>query len=191
MSYDPKIYWEERGRNFAHNERIDELQFLESIISLLPYNNASILDIGAGDGRVYNHLKKTKMIDKCIYKMCDIADSFRIKCFKNTGIMPDKWDGEKLQYENNKFDLAISFSVMLHVPYDKIDAFIKEHIRVSKNLLFIATWYEKNIDYKAEDFCFHHDYYKLFNDNKLGILYDRDCYYENEKFRRKNFVLVK
>ncbi len=191
MTYNPKLYWEERGKHFTHSERIDELQFLESIISILPPVPASILDVGSGDGRVYSHLKKANIIDKHNYKMCDFADSFRINCFKNTGVMPDKWDGEKIRYKDNEFDRVISFCVMLHVPMDKIDIFLKEHIGVSKNILFIATWHEKDVIYNVEDYCVPHDYYNLFANNKLGILYDRDCYFDEGSFKRKNFVLIK
>lgn len=190
MNYNPELYWEERGKNYVHTERIDELLFLESVVRLLP-ENASILDIGSGEGRVYSYLKKVNLLQSRNYTMCDFSDSFRIKCFINTGITPHKWDGVKLPYNDNQFDLAISFSVMLHVPADKIDCFIKEHQRVSKNMIFIATWYEDNLNYTPEGFCLHHDYYKLFEQNNLKILYDRSCYLEDGKNRRRNFVVQK
>lgn len=189
MTYDPKTYWQERANHYDHTERLDELQYLLMALSLIEKPN--ILDMGSGDGRVFNYLSKVLPLDKSNYTMCDIVDNFRNQCSANTGIMPDLWDGKTLPYSDNQFNFVMSISVMLHVPANEIDSHIKECIRVSGNLMFVATWCEKNMDYMANDYCIHHDYYKLFKENNLEIIYDRDCYFNEGKFRRKNFLLKK
>lgn len=192
MVYDPKSYWEKRGKKYKHPEHIDELENLFNFIA--PFHNINILDVGAGDGRVYLYLKEKGLsISKDNFVMCDFSDSFRYICQKNTGILPESWDGKTLPYKDNSFDMVLSFSVCLHVLPSLIDNFIKEHTRVSKKYLFIATWYEngKGKNGAVAEHCFEHDYYNLFNINKLKIIKEIECYKVNNSYVRRNWFLEK
>lgn len=186
--YDPKRYWEKRGKHYEHLESQDELVNLEICIREYPLERRRLLEIGAGDGRVYLFLKDKALGLEDRFAMCDFVDSFRSVCMRNTGIMPDKWDGKSLLYSDGEFYFVISFSVLLHVPPADIDGFFKEHVRVTEKYLFIATWHEKEKEgRKSSSHCFKHDYFSLFERNNLRILKNMEC--ENPK--RGNWLLEK
>ena len=197
MGYNPKSYWEKRGKKYKHVENIDELDNLYNLLNSISIidKGMSILDVGSGDGREYIYLNRKGIVNKDNFTMCDFSDSFRSVCYRNTKIVPDAWDGVTLPYKDNSFDIVVSFSVLLHVLPKNIDNFLKEHVRVSKKYLFIATWYEggekpKNRK-KVADYCFEHDYYNLFKNNNLGILKEIECYPDNGKLIRRNWWLEK
>ena len=144
-----------------------------------------ILEVGSGYGRIYDETKP--MINKFFseFKMCDFVESMRYKCLRNTDILPDYWDGSELPYNDNEFDLVISFSVLLHVTPDKIEQVLGEHYRACNRYFFIAT-YSGGLDRLAPH-CFEHDYKRLFEKFGLKI--------EDEKFfqagLRVNWLLSK
>lgn len=184
LGYNPELYWENRGLRYRHREHADELGHLEKFIKKYA-KNQKILEVGAGYGRVYKYLISKNL--KPDFTMCDFVDSFRNKCKEFTGILPDKWDGKILPYQDNGFHFVISFSVCLHVPFDKIDMFLKEHARVSSNYIFIATWYEGGGVKISGSYCFEHDYYFLFKKYNLEIIEEIKCC----KNRRRNWILKK
>jgi len=192
-SYNPKIYWEKRGGQFKEIKHLDELENLYSFVAPAydTNKNIKILEVGSGNGRVYLYLNDKKIANKNNFTMCDFSNSFRKVCYKNTKIYPDSWDGKKLPYKDNEFDLVISFSVLLHVLPDDIENFFEEHLRVSKKYCFIATWYENLDRIQSKDYCFEHDYYSLFSKNKLKILNDVNCDLVDGKYRRKNWLICK
>ena len=153
--YEPEKYWEQRGRNYHHVETTEEMDILECFLA--EHAVYGILEVGSGDGRVYAYL------DPWIpYTMVDFVDSFREKCKEKTGIMPDKWDAKTLPYPDNSFDLVLSFSVLLHVPFEDIRNHLRELMRVSKQYVFIATC-DTGGDYGLDEgHCFRHDYLSLF-----------------------------
>lgn len=187
--YNPKRYWQKRGKHYEHLESQDELVNLEICIREYPPERRRLLEIGAGDGRVYLFLKDKALGLEDRFAMCDFVDSFRSACMRNTGIMPDKWNGKSLIYGDSSFYFVISFSVLLHVPSPNIDSFFKEHVRVAEKYLFIATWHEKEKEprRKSSSHCFEHDYFSLFERNNLRILKNMEC--ENPK--RGNWLLEK
>lgn len=183
MEYIPQLYWESRGVGYQADNDDEELVILGNLIK----PEDTLLEVGSGDGRVYQALKKKEAKFK-IFGMCDIADSFIQSCYRKTGMKPKKWDGVTLPYEDSLFDMVISFSVMLHVPPENIDRFLKEHIRVSKDRIFIATWYVPHTSQSAYH-CFLHDYPKLFNDNNLKIIEEFETYLEGNEHTRRVWLL--
>ena len=194
MVYNPKKYWQKRCKNYTPHDTCDELLNMFDLLNTHMINTSEILEVGSGDGRLYNYLKtKKKQIVKR-YVMCDFAESCRKICKKNTGILPDGWDGIRLPYESDSFDCLISFSVMLHVPCSDIGLFFKEHVRVTKTFLFIATWWEdcREIDTIKDGIshgnCFMHNYYTLFKDNDAEII-DEKSFKVDGIYKRRNWFL--
>jgi len=142
MNYDPKQYWEERGKNYTVSADTSmELKNLAGLISEYARAGDFFLEIGSGYGRIFQFLMDNDFLANKSYSMCDISQSMIYNCYINTGIMPGLWDGKILPYEDNCFDWTISFSVMLHVPPADIFNHFKENIRVCKKYLYIATYY--------------------------------------------------
>jgi len=94
---------------------------LEKIVSPLVFDGITCLDVGCGD-RPYEYLFK-----KGTYIGIDVEDSGR----PLTNKYPDYfYDGSKLPFAENKFDIVISTQVLKHVPNSI--SFLKEMIRDCK-----------------------------------------------------------
>jgi len=178
MNYNPEKYWHERGANYvAPGEKAEEqeVENLFKVWAFFSLSIKSILEIGSGYGRIYKLFTKWGIqtpehhpfIEYGKYAMCDFVESMRYKCLRNTDILPDYWDGNELPYNDNEFDFVISFSVLLHVTPDKIEQVLREHARVCRQYLFIAT-YLGGLDRLAPH-CFEHDYIGLFEKLNLKI----------------------
>ena len=163
--FDPHEYWQNRGANYPVTVAKMESEMESLAAWIAEHKPASILDVGSGWGRVYNHLKVNGLATN--YTMVDFVDSMRRGCQDATGVLPDKWDGVTLPYADKSFDLVLSIEVLLHVPPADIGQVIAEHARVSKKWVYVTTM---GACYKPlASHCFWHDYLKLFSENKLYV----------------------
>ena len=169
MIYNPEQYWHERGMNYVAPGEIDEAPEVDNLKHLLlEYNllEVPILEAGSGYGRIMQEMNKMLFITKPLdYSMCDFVESMRYKCLRETDMLPEKWDGKELPYNDGQFNLVISFSVLLHVLPEMIEQILAEHARVTNQYIFIAT-YAGGLD-KLAPHCFEHDYFGMFS--KLGL----------------------
>jgi len=175
MIYDPEKYWYERGVDYiAPGEEAEELE-IQNLRGLSEKYDLwclpKILEVGSGYGRIYKKLRFDIGVDM-IFAMCDFVESMRYKCLRNTGVLPDYWDGNELPYNDDEFDLVISFSVLLHVLPERIEQVLREHVRVCNKYIFIATYFGGLG--RLAPHCFEHDYKSLFEKVNLKI--------EDEKF---------
>ena len=174
MAYNPENYWHKRGADYqASGEALEvpEVENLKKLMALSDSRNITIntaLEVGSGYGRIFKELIIAGIFQPQHYGMCDFVESMRYNCLRNTGKLPIYWDGKTLPYDDDQFDLVISFSVFLHVPPDMIEPVFAEHIRVCKKYFFIAT-YNGGLDRLAPH-CFEHDYRKLFEKHDLKII---------------------
>ena len=75
--------------------------------------NLAIIDLGAGDGRIFSLLKN---LDYKRYVACDIADKLLKRHPGTNSIEKVVCDLEKtLPFEDNSFDLATTFFVLEHI----------------------------------------------------------------------------
>lgn len=192
MAYDAKLYWQDRSTTWKRAKRKDEhtplVRFLEKYLP----ENGKILDVGSGDGQIFLFLKKdfgNSLDDR--YQMCDFVDGMREKCYDKTGIMPDKWDGTHLPYEDDSFDVVLSISVWLHVPFENIEEVIAEHRRVAKKHIFVATWFDGGEKKASGPHCFHHEYYKWFSEFGLEISEEHKTLRRGNQATRRCWVLKK
>jgi ubiquinone/menaquinone biosynthesis C-methylase UbiE len=192
MAYNAKAYWQDRSSRWSRAKRQQEHDNLVNFIRNRVPEDGTILDVGSGDGQIYLFLKEDlgDFLDGR-YFMCDIVDGMREKCHEKTGIMPDKWDGVELPYESNSFDAIVSISVMLHVPFDDIKQFIKEHRRVTKEYIFVGTWYDGSDEKTTGPHCFHHRYHELFKWFDLEIVEEHETMRRGRKHIRRDWVLRK
>jgi len=169
MTYIPEQYWHERGIDYVAPGEIDEAPEVDNLKGLLlEYNllEVPILEVGSGYGRIMQELNKMLFMTKPLdYSMCDFVESMRYKCLRETGKLPELWNGRELPYDDGAFGLVISFSVLLHVLPEMIEQVMAEHARVTNHYIFIAT-YDGNLE-KLAPHCFKHDYFGMFE--KLGL----------------------
>lgn len=192
-SYDPETYWHHRGVNYQGKKAVEvEIDNLRSIIKRWEMHAFKILEVGSGWGRiqmaidpVLQKLYPERQSHGYDYTMCDFVESMRYNCLRQTGKLPDYWDGNELPYNNSEFDLIISFSVLLHVKPGQIEQMLKEHARVCKKYIFIATYFG-GLDRLAPH-CFEHDYKSLFE--KLDLKIEDEKFFQNGI--RVNWLLSK
>lgn len=153
--------WQERGWHYSPRPPLRG-EFGNMVAWLRKADPESILEVGAGWGRIYSYLKPLGLARH--FAMCDFVDSMRQMCFLKTGILPDHWDGYTLPYRDNHFDLVLSFSTLQHVPPEQIGAVFAEHVRVSDRWLFIAVW--AHGDWPG---LYDHDYPGLFKAHSLEV----------------------
>ena len=194
MNYNPEKYWHERGANYIAPGEDAEKPEVENLIKNIRDlgDIPNTLEVGSGYGRLYKMLHSEIAVCPISastfdfsYTMCDFVESMRYKCLRNTSFLPDYWDGNELPYNDNEFDLVISFSVLLHVTPDKIEQVLKEHVRVCNRHIFIATYFG-GLDRLAPH-CFEHDYKSMFE--KMGLKIEDEKFYQGGL--RANWLLEK
>jgi len=162
MIYNPREYWgqplDERQKAVIPLAAAEVTTLARTLRLLEP---ASVLKVGSGWGRVYVALKSLGLAGNVT--LCDFTEHQRRRCLAVTGVEPDVWDGVTLPYEDDSFDLVLSFDVMLHVPPTDLAQFIIEHMRVTRRWLYVATLREAQGEPVWQDFgvaahCFIHEY---------------------------------
>lgn len=159
--YNPREYW---GQPRKRHEAIVPIAVAEGTTlarTLRMLAPASMLMVGSGYGRVYVALRSLGLAENVT--LCDFTEHQRQRCFAVTGVEPDAWDGVTLPYEDDSFDLVLSFDVMLHVPPPDLAQFVAEHMRVTKRWLYVATLRQAQgepvwSDGDVAAHCFIHEY---------------------------------
>ena len=138
MSYNQKhilIHDPETGYNSIADQYTSYHKHLDSFdkgvfVKFLPKEkeNLTIIDIGAGDGRLYKYLAPLK---PARYVACDIAEKL-LKRHPGKDVEKIVCDLEDiLPFEDESFDLATSFFVLEHI--EDIDSLFKEIYRILKS----------------------------------------------------------
>lgn len=110
------------------------LTFLEAIIDF--YGIESVLDIGAGTGRVALHLKEKKPGLKIV--SVEPVSALR-QIGHDAGLSEEELldgDATALAFANNEFDLVCEFGVLHHIPTP--ERAVSEMLRVGKKGVFIS-----------------------------------------------------
>lgn len=94
-----------------------------------PEQSVDVLDIGCGHGLVHPYLLKAR--PDLRLRGADVAADVIDEARKLQPNIPyDAYDGERLPYETNSFDVAFSICVLHHVPPSKRKNFMAEMARV-------------------------------------------------------------
>jgi len=140
-------YFEERKGATAHDER----RVREFVISKIPENANSILDVGCGNGWVAKEfLPKGKQVYSLDISVTNPDKAKKLYPFeKHFGVAADSFH---LPFSDNTFDCVNASEIIEHV-YDPVE-FVKELFRVVKKggSLVITTPYKEKIIYYL---CIH------------------------------------
>jgi cyclopropane fatty-acyl-phospholipid synthase-like methyltransferase len=107
---------------------------LERLISLLPKNVTSVLEIGARHGVMTQRLAE-------IYDQVTALD-LKKPLFQIDGVRTVEGDVQRLEFPDNSFDCVICTEVLEHVP--DFGAGAKELVRVSNNYILLGVPYRQD-----------------------------------------------
>lgn len=159
---------------------------------LLPYlkKSENVLDFGCGDLSLSESLKA--VLPTLQITGVDVADFKN----KNKNIKFILYDGKRLPFGNNSFDVVISFYVFHHCD-DAVAAF-EECLRVGKRVIIVESVYRHPLEipfmkfmdwiynrFKSESvslsyqFFSHKDWMRIFSENKLKVI---SCRKNNQIF---------
>lgn len=159
--YQPKSFWEKLGKTFFDDDYqrgiYEQHRWIaEKIKQLKPKN---ILEVGCGFGRNIKFLVDSGFPAKKITGV-DISSSMLKQAreyLSGISIKLIESDASSLPFKDETFDLCLLHGILMHIPPDKIDATVKEIVRVSKEYVLCV---EQN--YNGNKFTFVHQYTKLF-----------------------------
>jgi ubiquinone/menaquinone biosynthesis C-methylase UbiE len=125
---------------FVHNYMSKKAH--ESYDHIKPFikKTDKILDIGLGAGTFASFLKRRG------YKISGV-DVVNLSLYSD--IQPDLYNGKKLPYKNNQFDVALLISVLHHCgPKNENKRVLAEAMRVSKKVILIEDSYRNELERK-------------------------------------------
>lgn len=121
-------------KNYRTSE--NETRRLESILSLIPENCQTALDVGARDGfHVSNMADRFEKITALDLTEPEISMK-NVECVAG--------DIKKLQFPDSSFDLVMCAEVLEHIPEEFLGAACSELARVSKKYLMIGVPYKQD-----------------------------------------------
>jgi len=184
MEYNEDIYWNERiktvgflhqgGTKFSKEERGYYGKYI--------FQGASILDYGAGDGKLmplfqeyscdvvfYDIVEDFKHLIEARYK--ELGCSFKYEHYTQTSYT--KFD------INKRFDIVYCASVLMHVRPEKIVWLLKEMKRLAGDGIVLCIAYQIRQDkaYQPGYYCFNHDYETFFRENCIEL---KEYIYNNQ-----------
>lgn len=173
LIYDPKIGYntiaKEYGNYHKHLDSFDKGVF----VKYLPRQEwISLIDLGAGDGRLYKYLVPLK---PATYVACDIAEKL-LNRHPGKNIEKVVCDLEEpLPFDDESFDLATSFFVLEHI--EDIHLLFSEVYRILK------TWWVWIIGH----FIQRREFIRKKEKNQFKIQFFNHRIQDLEKIAQKNF----
>ena len=153
--FEKKRYWENWDKNdiseqvhkfWVESEKEQKLRTLTALsIKKHIGVNKKILEVGCGSGLIYQNLLQNGVILPKDYVGGDVSNKMiKIARSNYPEIKFKHLDIYKLALKDNSFENVISCQVLQHLP-DYIEP-VKELLRITKNKLYIASWFNDNKD---------------------------------------------
>lgn len=122
-------YWKKHRGAWSYG-----IQFVDSVTKLFEFN--SCLDAGCGQSDVVRLLLKQGYDVKGIELSEFILKSKANDLLKSGHVLAGNL--VEIPFEDNKFELTVSFDVLEHIPEKDIDRVVSELVRVTKKYLFLT-----------------------------------------------------
>lgn len=173
---DLETFWLNRGKQYINEfqshsfsaRRYFRLQEKSLVRVLDSFSFDNVLEVGCGFGRI------TKLV----------KDRFRVSMLKGIDLSPHQIKNARkyvkseevelsvgriqdLDIPDNSYDLVIAVEVLMHIPFEEIEATIAQLVRVSRNHIVNLDWYRPKCGIRLGGYCFAHDYPSIYE--KLGV----------------------
>jgi len=166
----PKEYWTKRGGEGWFKQYPPDIPRNSDLIirTIKKLKIQSLIDIGCGYGR---YLKSIR--EECPnIRLCGVdisptqIEQARQYCQSYPDIQFAEINGIHLPFNENEFDVAFTYGCMIHVPYNKIESFFSEVMRIARKY---GIFLESSVA-EPPYYLFSHDYERLFS--KFDLEYD-------------------
>lgn len=186
------IFW--RDVDFNKNEyKLQEHIFRQLLVSIKNLNRlhvderkiSSVLEVGAGTGRMTKIMLEEFLDDIIYYDIVDINKENLNKVMDNLGtemalmtypVVADITDEEfDISLRGKQYDIVLASEIFMHIKPEDIEMVLKRVIRLlaPKGLIINIDWFfEPNA--LSGGWCFIHDYHKMYEENGLTPLFTAD-----------------
>ncbi len=153
----------------------------------------TVLDVGSGDGGVLFWLDKNKFCDNITSVEISESGIQKIKAKNLPSIKDVKlFDGYKLPFEDDSFELATCSHVLEHVEFPR--TLIREMVRVSKVQIFeVPIDFSFNVDSKVEHFL-SYGHINIYTPQTFRFLLQTEglkiLAYKNSLYNKKIFAFM-
>ena len=187
----PNIIWKMRGLTFSNeNYQVTTYSQHDWLIGQIEkFKPLIVLEVGCGFGRNLRHIINNTSYIQEIYGI-DISkkmlkEARRVKGVKPKNILHSY--ANNMPFKSDKFDLTITFGLLMHIPRSDIKDVINEIIRVSKNNIIIDEEVKDSDVYEINNYTFNHDYIKIFK-GYGWTLNESKLFHNNETFECYRFT---
>jgi len=171
-----EAFWLDRGRRYCDEfqrhsfvaRRYFQLQEKALVKVLNGFSFDSVLEVGCGFGRITKLIKDKFPISRL--KGIDLSPSQienARKYVKNEEVELSVGRIQDLDIPDNSYDLVIAVEVLMHVPFEEIEAAVAQLVRVSRNHIVNLDWYRQRSGIQIGGYCYAHDYVSLYR--KFGV----------------------
>lgn len=174
--YDPLAYWNaRRNPNSATPEMTrDHIEYVRRHVS----DCRRIIDLGPGVGRIFPAYEGLESVEGY-----DISTAYRERALDAAGrhsfqfrLRIEDHIGN-LPYEDDRFDAAVSVSVLLHQTPDRVVDLMRELARVARKVVIVSLFdAERPYDAVAKrhaprpQYCFNYDYFGICEANAWTVI---------------------
>lgn len=159
-------FWDRTGTHYMQDQselpewkkqglRVQEKALVTSLRSL---RFGSVLEVGCGYGRILRLIHEN--FDAVVAGVDLSGDQLRnaVDYLKNQGISLSQQSAGNLGFPDGTFDLVLTCNVLLHVPPRRLDAVLKELLRVSRAHIVLIEPYKGDNRHFRKAYCWEHDY---------------------------------
>lgn len=166
--YDTKCYWEYRAKallspNSANSVMtVSHREFLRRMIH--KYKPCRLLEFGAGVGRLFSEYADIRELT-----ICDVSPTYLEEsrsAANRLGLRAEFYlcpEVDVTPFVDEKFDIVVAVSVLLHQRPEDIESVMSELARISRKVVVIS-WCEREslVDKVTRNtHCYMHDYHSL------------------------------
>jgi SAM-dependent methyltransferase len=174
---DVEVYWLKRGKGYLEEfqkrsffKRLKNMKADEKLVHVLRnISFRSVLDAGCGFGRMIKLILDNFDVENIMgIDLSPQQIEHARKYVKSSKVQLSTGTIYDLDAPDNSYDLVIAVSVLMHIPFNKIEKAIAELVRVSKRHIINLDWYERGkLGEEVRGYCFAHNYPTLYK--KAGI----------------------
>jgi SAM-dependent methyltransferase len=155
MTYDPAIYWTERGSSYAESFNpelyVEQERAIEDALAGLDF--WTVLEVGCGFGRIARLLQRVR--PGAVYVGIDISKTM----LAARGDAPGYYVASSLAdyHPAGRFDLVLAVEFLMHQPPDDVAAAVDKLRRLAHHHVVTVDWTEP-VDRQTAAHNFRHDY---------------------------------